>query len=378
MNALLHHALVDLGILVSVCAGLTLAPSPLVNPPQVPFGVRVPPHRADAPEVTAQRKHYRVRLLSVGVATAAPVLLASAALDRPGVCGLGGALLITVAAIVLWSRAHRALVDAKEHGGWYRQTRQGAVADTSLRTDPVRFPWPWALPAVVTVVVSVLAGVAVYPDLPAELTLPYLSADGTVHPRYTTTPWTAFAFVIAQVLLTAAVAGTVAAVLRARADLDVSHPQTGAALYRRYLTSLCRSLLATAALMDMMLLGLSAMAWSEIRSQPLTALVIGLPCLATLAIAAHLLLRVGPGGRRLPAAVIDPAEADTGLVPRDDDRFWYGAGALYVNADDPAVLVTPRIGIGWTVNLGNPRFLALTSVLVALAVATLTVTAITG
>lgn len=38
---------------------------------------------------------------------------------------------------------------------------------------------------------------------------------------------------------------------------------------------------------------------------------------------------------------------------RDDDRFWK-AGLVYVNRGDPAVMVSARFGLGWTLNLGNP------------------------
>lgn len=38
---------------------------------------------------------------------------------------------------------------------------------------------------------------------------------------------------------------------------------------------------------------------------------------------------------------------------RDDDRFWK-AGLVYINRTDPAIMVTSRIGVGWTLNLGNP------------------------
>ena len=37
----------------------------------------------------------------------------------------------------------------------------------------------------------------------------------------------------------------------------------------------------------------------------------------------------------------------------DDDRFWK-AGLLYVNHDDPALMVVTRFGVGWTLNFGNP------------------------
>ena len=44
----------------------------------------------------------------------------------------------------------------------------------------------------------------------------------------------------------------------------------------------------------------------------------------------------------------------TGDVFRDDDRYWFG-GIFYNNPDDPAVFVPKRLGLGWTVNFGNPR-----------------------
>jgi uncharacterized membrane protein len=44
----------------------------------------------------------------------------------------------------------------------------------------------------------------------------------------------------------------------------------------------------------------------------------------------------------------------TGVIFRDDDRYWY-AGLFYNNPDDPAVFVPKRYGLGWTLNFGNPR-----------------------
>lgn len=38
---------------------------------------------------------------------------------------------------------------------------------------------------------------------------------------------------------------------------------------------------------------------------------------------------------------------------RTEDRFWK-AGLFYVNADDPALLIEKRFGIGYTLNLGHP------------------------
>ena len=53
---------------------------------------------------------------------------------------------------------------------------------------------------------------------------------------------------------------------------------------------------------------------------------------------------------------------------RDDDRYWLGGGFFYNNADDPALFVLNRWGIGITPNLAHPLAVRLAiGVLVALA-----------
>ncbi len=71
-----------------------------------------------------------------------------------------------------------------------------------------------------------------------------------------------------------------------------------------------------------------------------------------------LALRTGPGGARLGA----PNETAT---DRTSDRHWT-LGVIYINRDDPAVLVEQRFGVGWTLNLGNPRALLALGGLLAL------------
>ena len=38
----------------------------------------------------------------------------------------------------------------------------------------------------------------------------------------------------------------------------------------------------------------------------------------------------------------------------DEDRYWKG-GLIYINRQDPSVFVEKRFGVGWTMNLANPR-----------------------
>jgi uncharacterized membrane protein len=71
-----------------------------------------------------------------------------------------------------------------------------------------------------------------------------------------------------------------------------------------------------------------------------------------------LALRTGQGGARLGA----PNETAT---DRTSDQHWT-LGVIYINRDDPAILVEQRFGVGWTLNLGNPRALLVLGALAAL------------
>ncbi|WCH47939.1 DUF1648 domain-containing protein [Lysinibacillus sp. OF-1] len=45
---------------------------------------------------------------------------------------------------------------------------------------------------------------------------------------------------------------------------------------------------------------------------------------------------------------------DSQVMDVDEDRYWKG-GLIYMNRQDPSVFVEKRFGVGWTMNLANPR-----------------------
>ena len=57
--------------------------------------------------------------------------------------------------------------------------------------------------------------------------------------------------------------------------------------------------------------------------------------------------RIGQGGKNLKVNKVDKE------IYRDDDKYWV-LGNFYYNKKDPSIFVEKRIGIGWSVNLGNP------------------------
>ncbi|RJL35601.1 DUF1648 domain-containing protein [Bailinhaonella thermotolerans] len=323
---------------------------PVLSRPTLPFGVRVPAGRVSDPAITAQRRRYTRAVLVLGALAAllfpsAAVLLGTPHVLQAGIVGLGAAHM------TLFYTAHRGVSAAKRRGDWYAGTRQAAAADTTLRTDPVRLPWPLLIPAALLPLLTAAIGSWRFGALPA--TLPTLGGPG-VDPvvRVDTTFATAFAPVFSQVALTLLTPLLAAALLRARPELDAARPAGSARRYRVYLRGLARLLPAGAACANLTLLLLALQLWEIVTPSAIVTVVTWLPLAAAAAAGLIFGVRVGEAGHRLPPGPGE--EPHSGFEQRDDDRHWHLAGMVYANRADPAILVHQRAGGRWTLNLGNP------------------------
>ena len=156
--------------------------------------------------------------------------------------------------------------------------------------------------------------------------------------------------VAAQLYVTALWTGLMLIVYRSRPDIEAADPVASALRYRRFLAAYTRALLTLIALVDTSLLLVALRDWQVYQLPGIGRALPALPFAAGVLLLAAVALRAGQGGSRLNGNVRGLAPA-TG-TDRDDDRFWK-AGLLYVNRDDPAIVVGARFGAGWTLNLGN-------------------------
>jgi uncharacterized membrane protein len=72
-------------------------------------------------------------------------------------------------------------------------------------------------------------------------------------------------------------------------------------------------------------------------------------------------ISTGQGGSRLGG---NSAEG----TDRMDDRYWK-LGGIYANPNDPSIFVERRFGLGWTINVGNPRAVLVMLFILALPLA---------
>ncbi|WP_030982983.1 DUF1648 domain-containing protein [Streptomyces sp. NRRL S-1813] len=354
--------LVNAAIPLVVLAVAWLTPS--LTSPTLPFGVRIPAARADAPVIAEQRKRYR---WLVGMAGGALVALnvglsATTHLVRPGVVPV----LILAVFLAAFSRTRVAIAAAKRDEDWYRGLSQGVVTDTSLRTDPEPFPWLWSIPALLIVAGTVMTALVLYPSVPDRLAV-HFNASGIPDHFATKSVGSVFFPVFVQAGVTATILVLAWFSFRARPELDPARPADSARRHRRFSVRAVISLLVLAACVDLSMLAGAWPIWHA--GQKLSPVLVMLPILVGLALVVGVALRTGQGGSRLPAADGGVPEENTGVVRRDDDRYWRGAGSLYVNRADPALLVQKRSGFGWTFNFGNPRALLLLALIVGLPLA---------
>lgn len=350
----------DLALVAVVAASFWSVP--VLGRATLPFGVRVPGARVADPAILRVRRWYGRAVLGIGAVSCAMLVAAELFFDRR----LPIELMLTVVVLalcLLGYHAHRSVAAAKRAGDWYAGLRQGTTTDTSLRTDPVRPPWLLLAPTVLITAVTAAIGVLRYDDLPSTLPTP----NGLTVDAGTRTPTTvsfAFSTVTAQVLILLLIALLVVALPRVRPDLDAEQPVASAAKYRIYLKRLLQVLLISAACANTSLLVASLQVWEFLEPTALVTAVSYLPLLVGLIALLLFMFRTGEVGSRLP----DTEPEQSTRVQYDDDHHWYVAGMVYINRNDPAILVHRRVGTYLTLNLGNPIswlvLLALTAVAV--------------
>jgi len=323
--------------------------------PTVQFGVRVPRERAGAPVIRRERRAYYWRTAAIGVCCTVVAVL----VQGHGSWWLARIILLLELAADLgcfWV-ARRKIAAVKNAGEWFAGLRQTIVTDTSWRTDPPCFPVRWLIPALAVMAATAAVGALRYPGLPAHI----VTGSGHRVPKSAVS----VLVVAGQLYVTAVCSGLMLIVYRSRPDIEAADPAASTLRYRRFLAAYTRALLTLIALVDTSLLLVALRDWQVYRLPGIGRALPALPSAAGVLLLAAVALRAGQGGSRLNGNVRGLAPA-TG-TDRDDDRFWK-AGLLYVNRDDPAVVVGARFGAGWTLNLGNPAaWLIIAGIVAALA-----------
>lgn len=321
-------------------AALLLA-LPKMLAPSAPFGVFIPAEHLQHPQLRQVRRRYYGSVSLAGL-----VALAVLAAWRTELALVLVSLLEMVALLACFFVAHRSVRALKRANSWQQPAAQPqAVIFTGSAPRPLS-NW-WLLGYVLVLALSIGLAVWVYPHLPDQVIL-----QTDLRGEVTNTAEKSWRVVVIWPLTVAFVALLGAAIHWLLANvkptiLDRERPAASLLAQTVYYRNM------TAALHVMMLLCCLGMAIIPLElarllsEQLLLVLIFGGIGIGIALLVINQLVAGDLGLKYLGAGNALPGSSNR------DEQFWRG-GMIYVNRDDPALVVPKLFGIGCTLNFGHP------------------------
>jgi len=333
--------------------GLLFSAVVALRPPGLPLSVRVPQAHADDAVVLSAIRRFRWGLVLAWVVAAATTAVL-ALLGQTPLAVVLPVLLYAALSVLALVLSRRMIIDAKRAGGWF----DGVPVRVSAQLTPPTYRHPpiiWPALAIIVLAVATAVDVALYPSLPDPIAV-HFNAAGEANAWAAKSVWSVFGILIigAAAVVLLAVLSVFAARYSVRIQADDTAQQ--AALRTQVQRTMLTSVLSE--LSFVLALGISAIELAQRLFPGVRGAVAGGAIGLVVLVMAVVIGNVARGRAQLrPANLRDPRSPRPDAV--DDDEHWKG-GLIYVNRDDPALMVPRRFGLGWTVNLGRPAGIALT------------------
>jgi uncharacterized membrane protein len=339
-------------LVVIALVGLLFLLMPGLTRPDVFFAVTVDP----AFRATAEGRRATTTYRAVSMASSLLALVALAlavhnnAHETRAVFALVPQLLGTTAGFLIARRLVR------PHAAPLATTREAVVVP---RRVALSGGWPLqAVPFIVLAAVSALVALR-WQDLPARMPV-HWGLTGQADRWMDRSPAAVFGPLASAGLMCGLMLIVAIGLLHSRRVRVTGEAAPGEASFRR--------VTATVLLVAELLIALSAshpllvaLFRSTVVERALLVMTVGGVAVAAFLVA--LLVRLGQGGsRRVPLS-----ETAVPVGDRTPDSKWIW-GMLYFNADDPALFVEKRFGIGYTLNFGRPSAWVLIGVLIGIPV----------
>ena len=340
------------------------AAMPYIGRRTVCFGISIPSGQHNHEELALLRSGYAKSVSLIGLLmTAAYVALMFVVTATAAELLLGIFLLAYLTAVyTLYLRRWKQVKALKARFGWETEARNDVVADTRFSAGKRAVSPAWFGLHVLIIIATVLIGVLLYDQMPAEVVQQTDLAGNVTRmaaksiglilfaPTVQASMLLVFAFIYWSMLKTPPVLDP--------DNPEVSSRQNAAFRYRwsawtvafgvLMLLTLFAVQLSITQLVDPMIVGWASM------------IATGLGVISALIVA----LATGQSGSRVRLG----KKADGEVIRRDYDKYWKW-GVYYVNREDPALFVEKRFGVGFTINFGRPAaILILVGLLAVIAV----------
>jgi uncharacterized membrane protein len=350
----------EIEIFVSIVVGISLAFVPYMTEKSINFGVRTPVDKINSESIRNAKHLYTVSVIIITLA------MISLDVILHGMRAFTIAMLpiILILGFSVYFAEHYRLLKIKKQENWF-QNKNEIVTGQFVVTSGNRFPFIYALPGVIIILIIFLTGIFYYPHIP--LIFPtHFGASGLPDAYSRKTVLSVFLVPIIGAVITAFIILLAYAISRTsiREDMGVKHAGQRTVIFRHRMVLL----ISIIPVFINITFALSSFEeWELIHNLNIAILIS--PVLALVVVIMIVSFTTGQGGSNI--RIRGNNETEISKEPlrdtSDDDRYWKG-GVIYINRNDGRILVPKRFGVGFTFNMGNPVAIAIFAIIIAIPV----------
>ncbi|QDQ00577.1 DUF1648 domain-containing protein [Lysinibacillus fusiformis] len=316
------------------------------------FGVTVPEQHVKHPTLSIVKKRYAQVVGITGVVFLG-ILLVINWMFAPSEIAQGTLLLVILfgmlaVSMVLYWLNHQKITKLKKDERWGMNLKQVRAVDLTARSRDEMLPWSfYVVPIGVTMFLIIFTWLH-YDQIPNDIAV-HWGPTGEADTWKVKTYFSAISLPLIMLMMQCMMWGIADSVKRSAIKLAVNRQEESLEdqLKTRKYMSWYMMLLSYALTVLLTVLQLSNIYPSIAEGGKLLPMFIAFLVL----VLGSLLLYVWKK-RQLRLSYTDNVVSE--VMDVDEDRYWKG-GLVYMNSQDPSVFVEKRFGVGWTMNLANPR-----------------------
>ncbi|KAJ49554.1 putative membrane protein [Clostridium tetanomorphum] len=326
---------------------------PKLTRKEIFFGVRIPEKELDNIKLKNIESSYIKICLILGI----PYIILLTYLmytyiENPLIFILGMILYLLINFVIYFS-IHNKVKNIKSYYGWDKGKQQVVIIDTNFtmnKNKNVLVSQLWFLIPLTLIILNIIIGYNVYPNLPEKLPIHWNFA-GEID-RYTIkSPKIIYQFPLIQFFMLIVLYFSYKSIGWSKQQISSSNPEESLEknrIFRRlwsgymvFISIMMQLIFTLANMTTLLVIKISA---------SIIMLSILIPTTLILIVSIILSIKTGQGGSRIKLK--NGTGFNTIITERNDDKYWK-LGSFYVNKDDPAIFVEKRFGIGWTINFGR-------------------------
>ncbi|BBH22678.1 membrane protein [Paenibacillus baekrokdamisoli] len=329
-------------IVTYLCVGALVILVPLLGTQSNLFGVVVPAANRLEPGIRSLKRSYIIQSIFAIIGGIAAGVLAGWLTGGITQVIVPTALTVELVGLLLVNARHyRAAARMKINNGWEQPVETRRVASLKFRSQRLVLANGWYLVHLGIVIVSVVFAALQWDRIPETLITHY---NGSFEPdRYASKSFgSVFMLNIIQLLMIVLFIGTNFITRIAKQQLDPSQAAESMDKEQKFRFTSSVFLYGLSLLIILLFSYIQGSIIYEWSMDILKVVMIALPVviLGSVIVLILYLHRKGITHNTWGAS--------------NEEKHWKGGGAFYYNADDPALFVPKRFGIGWTVNMARP------------------------